>query len=132
MYNVITLIGNLGADPDIKTRDNGDKYAVFNLATHKKVRGEKMTDWHKIVVWDSVLAERIEQYVSKGSKILVQGRLTYNEWEKEGNKTKTAEIHLDRFEAKMEMMDSKSDNAPAPSSKPSVSSPSDDDVNIPF
>ena len=114
MYNVITLIGNLGNDADIKTRDNGEKYAVFSIATHKKIRGEKKTDWHKIVVWDTQITDVIEKYTKKGTKILVQGRLTYNEWEKDGQKTKSAEVHLDKFESKMELLDSKTDSLATP------------------
>tara|TARA_R110001606_G_scaffold344583_1_gene493346 strand:+ start:145 stop:534 length:390 start_codon:yes stop_codon:yes gene_type:complete len=129
MYNVITLIGNLGADAEIKTRDNGDKFAILNLATHKKIRGEKMTEWHKVIVWDSMIADTISKYTSKGSKILLQGRLTYNLWEKDGQKTKTAEIHLDKFESKMELLDSKSDGPPSVSQEKKEDTSLD---NIPF
>ena len=110
MYNQITLIGNLGADPDIKTMSNGNRYALLSIATHKKMKGEKITEWHKAVVWDDKIAEVLEKYTKKGSKVLLQGRLTYKNWEKDGQTVKQAEIHLDRFESRMELLDSRSDN----------------------
>tara|TARA_R100001369_G_C3201048_1_gene145766 strand:- start:28 stop:411 length:384 start_codon:yes stop_codon:yes gene_type:complete len=110
MYNQITLIGNLGADPDIKQMSNGNRYALLSIATHKKMKGEKITEWHKAVVWDDKIAEVLEKYTKKGSKVLLQGRLTYKNWEKDGQTVKQAEIHLDRFESRMELLDNKSDN----------------------
>ncbi len=110
MYNSITLIGNLGADPDIKETSKGGKYALLSIATHKKIKGEKLTEWHKVVVWDEKIAEVMERYTKRGSKVLLQGRLTYKSWDKDGVQMKQAEVHLDRFESKMEMLDSKSES----------------------
>ena len=110
MYNSITLIGNLGADPDIKQTSKGGNYALLSIATHKKIKGEKLTEWHKVVVWDEKIAEVLQKYTRKGSKVLLQGRLTYKTWDKEGIQMKQAEVHLDRFESKMEMLDSKSES----------------------
>ena len=74
------------------------------------VKGERETDWHKVVVWDTKIAEVLQKYTHKGSKVLLRGRLTYRKWtNKEGVEVTTAEIHLDRFESQMKLMDSKKD-----------------------
>jgi len=109
MYNSITIIGNLGRDPEIKQTSKGGNYAILSVATHRKMAQEKKTEWHKVVVWDEKIADVLAKYTKGGSKVLLQGRLTYNVWEKDGQKQKNAEIHLDRFESKMELLDSKSE-----------------------
>jgi single-strand DNA-binding protein len=111
MYNSITIVGNLGRDPEIKKTTKGGNYAILSVATHRKMAKEKQTEWHKVVVWDEKLAEVLQKYTKSGSKVLLQGRLTYREWtNQEGNKVRNAEIHLDRFESKMELLDSKGES----------------------
>lgn len=107
MYNSITIVGNLGRDPEIKQTSKGGNYAILSVATHRKMAGEKQTEWHKVVVWDEKIADVLAKYTKSGSKVLLQGRLTYREWMKDGQKQKNAEVHLDRFESKMELLDSK-------------------------
>ena len=77
--NKVLLIGNLGADPEVKTLQSGDKVAVIRLATtesYKNKNGEKVedTEWHRIEFWGG-LAGVVEQYVSKGDSIYVEGRI---------------------------------------------------------
>jgi|TARA_R110000822_G_C15252796_1_gene487503 single-strand DNA-binding protein len=132
MYNQITLIGNLGADPDIKETVKGGKYALLSIATHKKMKGEKITEWHKVVVWDEKLAEVLESYTKKGSKVLLQGRLTYKNWEKDGVNVKQAEIHLDRFDSKIELLDSRGDSPDFAQPADKVAGVSSDFEGIPF
>ena len=116
MYNSITVIGNLGRDPEIRETSKGSKYATLSIATNRIIQGERETDWHKVVVWDAKIADVLQRFTRKGSKVLLQGRLTYAQWEKNGQAVKTAEIHLDRFESQMKLLDSKKDteNEPAP------------------
>ncbi len=116
VYNKITLIGNLGADPEIKQTGAGSNYAILSLATNRVVKGEKDTEWHKVVVWDDKIADILSKYSKKGSRVLLEGRLTYRDWTTEdGEKRIKAEIHLDRFNSEMKLMDSKSDNnTPSP------------------
>ena len=57
MYNSITIIGNLGRDPEIKQTSKGGNYAILSVATHRKMAGEKQTEWHKVVVWDEKIAD---------------------------------------------------------------------------
>ena len=94
----------------ILNTSKGGNYALLSIATHKKMKGEKITEWHKVVVWDEKIAEVLQKYTKKGSKVLLQGRLTYKTWDKNGIQMKQAEVHLDRFESKMEMLDSKSES----------------------
>lgn len=94
MKNKVFLIGNVGKDPEIKYLSSGDAVANFSLATTMKVKGEEKTEWHKIVAFGKV-AEVIEKYVTKGSRLCVEGRLQTEEWEdKNGAKHYTTKIIL--------------------------------------
>ena len=79
--NKVMLIGNLGADPDMKQTQDGKKMALLSLATSEswkdKSTGEKKekTDWHRIVIFNEGLAGIVESYLKKGSKIFVEGQL---------------------------------------------------------
>lgn len=89
MYNKIVLIGNLGDDAQIKTLDSGVKIAEFSLATsesYKDKSGEwkQKTEWHNIKAWGK-LAERADKLV-KGATILLEGKVTTETWEKDGQK----------------------------------------------
>lgn len=83
--NKVMLIGNIGAEPEIKTTGTGTKFAKVSLATNRSwndrsgQRQEK-TEWHRLTFWDK-LAELVEQYVHKGDRIYVEGRLEYSQTE---------------------------------------------------
>lgn len=97
MRNKVQLIGNLGADPEVKTTESGKKLARFSVATHDEYRtakGEKVkeTQWHNIVAWGKT-ADIVEKYFTKGKEVVIEGKLvnrTYND--KEGNKKYFTEI----------------------------------------
>ncbi|MCF2875982.1 MULTISPECIES: single-stranded DNA-binding protein [unclassified Tenacibaculum] len=97
LKNRVQLIGNLGNDPEIINLDNGKKIAKFSLATnetYKNSEGEKVTDteWHYIVAWNKI-AEIIEQYLQKGSEVMIEGKLTSRSFEdKEGVKRYVTEV----------------------------------------
>jgi single-strand DNA-binding protein len=97
LRNKVQLIGNLGNDPEIITLDGGRKLAKFSIATnetYKNQKGEKVTDtqWHNIVAWGKT-AEIIENYVTKGKEVAVEGKLTSRSWEdKEGVKRYITEV----------------------------------------
>jgi len=98
--NIAFLHGNLGKDPKIKTV--GDKkVASFSIATtrsYKDKDGNKITDWHNILVWEK-LAEFAEKYLSKGSEVIVSGEIQYRNYEnKEGQKIYITEIICSRFD----------------------------------
>ena len=83
--NSVQLLGRLGQDPEISLLEDGKKMAKFSMATNEaytNAQGEKVekTYWHRIVFWNR-LAEIVEQHVSKGSKLLIQGKLTTHSWE---------------------------------------------------
>jgi single-strand DNA-binding protein len=97
LRNKVQLIGNLGNDPEIITLDGGKKLAKFSLATneyYKDADGQKQTktDWHNLVAWNKT-AEIIENYVTKGKEIAIEGKLTNRSWDdKEGNKRYITEV----------------------------------------
>ena len=78
MVNKVILVGNVGQKPT--SRDvNGKTVANCTLATSMKSKGESVTEWHRLVFWDKT-AELVLQYVDKGSKIYVEGRITYRKF----------------------------------------------------
>ncbi|MGD9949459.1 MAG: single-stranded DNA-binding protein [Desulfobulbus sp.] len=97
MVNKVILIGNLGADPEVRYTQNGTPVATFSLATTERRKGQdgqvqEMTEWHRIVTWQR-LAEISGEYLSKGSKIYVEGRLQTRKWKDQGgNDRYTTEI----------------------------------------
>lgn len=106
--NRVILIGNVGNDPEVRHMPNGDTVANVTIATSEqwkdKNTGEKQerTEWHRIVFFKR-LAEIVEQYVKKGSKIYVEGRLQTRSWEQDGVKRYTTEI----VASEMQMLDSR-------------------------
>lgn len=97
MINKVTLIGNLGQDPEVRRLENGTAVAKLNLATnenYKDKNGEwqKVTEWHSVVLW-RWLAERAEQTMKKGSLVYIEGKLTTRKWQdKDGNDRYTTEV----------------------------------------
>ncbi|MDG2330063.1 MAG: single-stranded DNA-binding protein [Flavobacteriales bacterium] len=101
--NKVILIGNLGKDPEVRYLEGGTAVANFTLATSESFKdrntGEKksITDWHNIVVWRG-LAELVEKYLKKGSKIYVEGKLKTRSWkDQDGNTRYTTEIVADNL-----------------------------------
>lgn len=100
-HNLITLVGNVGKAPEIRTVGSG-KVANFSLATSRQWKdksGQKQekTEWHRLVAWNAGqtgLADIVERYVQKGDKVLVVGALEYREWEKDGVTRTSAEIRV--------------------------------------
>ena len=101
--NKATLIGNLGADPEIRSTSGGSRVANFSLATTRTwndASGAKQekTEWHKCIAWNSkgsALADVIEKYVKKGDRLYVEGRIEYRQWQdKEGQTRYVTEINV--------------------------------------
>jgi len=95
--NKVMLIGNLGADPEVRTTNNGSRVASFSLATSRQWTtqgGEKQekTEWHRCVAWNSSrgtgLADLIEKYVKKGDRLYVEGRIEYRTYEDKEKQTR--------------------------------------------
>lgn len=96
--NKITLIGNVGRDPDIQVTRAGTKVAHFSLATNRRfssAKGEQKerTDWHRLTLWGKQ-AEFAEDYIRTGDRIYIEGRLEYDSYERDGMQIPTAEIHV--------------------------------------
>ena len=95
--NKVMLIGNLGKDPEVRTLENGTKVANFSIATSEKWTdkgtGEvkENTEWHNIVVWRK-LAEIVEKYIKKGTKVYIEGKLATRSWEKDNITRYSTEI----------------------------------------
>ena len=101
--NKVTLIGNLGNDPEVRATTGGNRVATFSLATSRSwndAAGTKQekTEWHRCVVWNtknSQLADIVEKYVKKGDKLFVEGRIEYRQWQDKENQTRySTEINV--------------------------------------
>ena len=98
MINKVSLVGNVGRDPEIRSTQSGTQVANFTLATNERKRdpnGEwtDHTEWHRIVVWGRTV-NVVEQYVNKGRQLYIEGVLRTREWERDGQKRYTTEIHV--------------------------------------
>jgi len=94
--NKVILVGNLGADPEVRYTASGTGVAKFSLATSRKFTGkdgqkQEKTEWHRIVAWGK-LAEICGQYLSKGKQVMIEGRIEYGSYEKDGVKHYTTDI----------------------------------------
>lgn len=152
--NKVILVGNLGADPEVRTMQSGDKVASFSLATTEswkdKMTGERKekTEWHRISIFNKGLVTICESYLRKGSKVYLEGQLETRSWEQDGQKKYSTEVVLRAFRGELTMLDSKGaandqaggygggDNfasAPAASSSNAAPAPMDDlEDEIPF
>ena len=134
--NKVILIGNLGADPEVRALESGVKVATINLATsenYKDRNGERQTqtEWHRVVLWRG-LAEVTEKYLKKGSQVFIEGRLRTRSYEDQDGKTRyVTEIEardmtmLGRREGEVGSM-----NDPSPQDP--VNTPTEDKDDLPF
>lgn len=118
--NKVTLLGNVGKDPEIRSFQNGGRVANFTLATSEswkdKTTGEKKTatEWHNIVVKNDGLIEIVEKYVKKGAKLHIEGKLETRKWEKDGVAHYMTEIVLYPYSGEIVLLDPKDAPADAP------------------
>ena len=97
MVNRVTLIGNLGRDPELRRLESGTAVAQFSIATNESYRDRDgqwrdQTEWHEIVLWRQ-LAERAETQLRKGMLVYVEGKLSTRKWQdRDGNDRKTTEV----------------------------------------
>lgn len=102
MINKVIMIGNLGADPEVRSLENGAMVAKIRLATNENYRDkagewQSQTEWHDVIMW-RFLAERAQEQLKKGSKVYIEGKLTHRLWDdKDGNKRKTTEVVANTF-----------------------------------
>ena len=141
--NKVILIGNLGSDPELKYTPSGAAVTNFNVATNevwndKDGNKQERTEWHRVVLWRK-LAEIAGEYLKKGSKVYLEGRLQTRSWEdKDGVKRYTTEVVADN----MTMLDAKGEggsssgasSAPPPSEVPPAAPAADSGAedDLPF
>ncbi|MDX7951974.1 single-stranded DNA-binding protein [Lichenihabitans sp. Uapishka_5] len=112
--NKVILIGNLGADPEVRRMTSGDAVVNLRLATTESWRdkqsGERKdkTEWHRVVIFNENLAKIAEQYLKKGSKVYVEGQLQTRKYtDKDGAEKYNTEIVLQRYRGELTLMDSR-------------------------
>ena len=133
--NQVTLMGNLTRDPELRQTPNGQNVTSFSLAlnrSYKDASGEwqEATDYIDIVAWGP-LAERVSQYLNKGSRCLVQGRLQYSSWEQEGKKRSKVEVNahdVTFLDSRGASDEGSSDSGASSASKPQPTKKKDDVV----
>ena len=113
-YNYVCLIGNVGADPYIRSTNDGRKIATLHIATSDtwkdKSSGERRekTEWHAVAIFAEGLVKVVEQYVRKGSKLMITGSLQTRKWQdKDGNDRYSTEVVLQGFGSTLVMLDGK-------------------------
>jgi single-strand DNA-binding protein len=124
--NKVILLGRLGADPEVRVSQEGNKIARFSIATSEswkdKNTNEKKdkTEWHKIVIFSPGLADVVEKYLKKGSLIYVEGQIRYRKYtDQSGIEKNISEIVLQGFNSNLTMVDNKNQNEINDSSTPS-------------
>jgi single-strand DNA-binding protein len=112
--NKVILVGNLGADPEVRHTQDGRPIANLRVATsdswRDKASGERRekTEWHRVVIFNENLARIAEQYLKKGSKVYLEGSLQTRKWEDQsGQERYTTEVVLQGFNATLTMLDGK-------------------------
>jgi single-strand DNA-binding protein len=116
--NKAILVGNLGADPEIRRTNSGDPIANLRIATSEswkdKNSGERKekTEWHSVVIFDENLCKVVENYLKKGSKVYIEGALQTRKWQdQEGKDRYSTEVVLQKFRGNLTMLDSKGEGS---------------------
>ena len=143
--NKVILIGNLGADPEIRRLSSGDPVVNLRVATSEswrdKTSGERKekTEWHAVTIFNDQIAKVAEAYLRKGMKVFIEGQLQTRKWtDQQGQDRYTTEIVLQKFRGELQMLDTKSDDAaPKQERKANRDDPRDygggaDNPDIPF
>ena len=128
--NKVTLVGNLGKDPEIRNAQSGMKIVNLTVATsdswNDKASGERkeQTEWHRVVIMNDRLAEVAEKYLKKGSKIYLEGKLQTRKWtDQSGQERYTTEVLLGRFGAEMVLLDRNPNSSSGDDYAPRASTP---------
>ena len=115
--NKVILLGNLGQDPDIRTKQSGKKIATMSIATSDswkdKDTGEKKekTEWHRIVVFNEGLVGVVENYIKKGTKLYIEGALQTRKWtDDSGTEKYTTEVVIQGYGGRIDIVSAKGNN----------------------
>ena len=116
--NKVTLIGNLGRDPEVRSMQDGGKIVQLSLATTEtwkdKNSGERRekTEWHRVVIFNENLGGIAEQYLRKGSTVYVEGQLQTRKWtDQQGQEKYTTEVVLQRYRGELTMLGGRSEQS---------------------
>ncbi len=115
--NKVILIGNLGAEPEVRSLSDGSPVVNLSVATNRRwtdrASGERRerTEWHRVVIFDERIAEVAKNYLRKGSKVYLEGELQTRKWTDAGGAEKyTTEVVLARFRGQLTMLDSRAES----------------------
>jgi single-strand DNA-binding protein len=115
--NKVILVGNLGADPEVRTLPSGSKMVQLSVATSENWRdknsGERKekTEWHRVVIFSEGLVRVAEQYLKKGSKVYLEGALQTRKWQDQSGQDKySTEVVLQGFNSNLTMLDGRGDS----------------------
>lgn len=116
--NKVILVGNLGADPEIRSLNSGDRVANLRIATSEtwrdKSSGERKekTEWHRVVIFNDNLVKVAEQYLKKGAKVYIEGSIQTRKWtDQSGQEKYSTEIVLQKFRGELTMLDGRNEGA---------------------
>ena len=114
--NKVMLIGNLGADPEVRSFPNGGKVANLRIATSESWKdrntGERQerTEWHTVAIFSDGLINVVERFLRKGSKVYIEGQLSTRKWQdQQGNDRYSTEVHLRGFGGVLTMLEGPQD-----------------------
>lgn len=141
--NKVILIGNLGADPEIRAMGSGDRIANLRVATSESWRdkstGERKerSEWHRVVIFNEHLVKVAESYLRKGSKVYLEGAIQTRKWtDQAGVEKYSTEIVLQKFRGELVLLDGRSEGggggSSGPADEPAKDDWSDDGDQIPF
>jgi len=137
--NKVIIIGNLGRDPEIRSMQSGDRVANLAVATSEqwkdKTSGERRekTEWHRVVLFGNGLVGVAEKYLSKGSKVYLEGKLETRKWQDQsGNDRYTTEVVLRPYNGTLQMLDGKSGGQGGGQAHEPATAKDDLDDDIPF
>jgi len=108
--NKVILVGNLGADPESRSMNNGGEVVNFNVATTERWKDrdgaqQEKTEWHRVVIFNENLGRVAKQYLRKGSSVYLEGQLQTRKWtDNNGNDKYTTEVVLQRFRGELVLL----------------------------
>ncbi len=112
--NKVILVGNLGADPEIRKLNSGDPVVSMRIATSETWRDrntserKERTEWHNVVIFNDNLAKVAEQYLKKGMKVYIEGQLQTRKWQDQNGQDRyTTEVVLQKFRGELQMLDAR-------------------------
>jgi single-strand DNA-binding protein len=115
--NKVTLIGNVGRDPESRLTQEGNKVVTLSIATSEQWRDRKTeerkerVEWHRVVIFNDRLAEFVERFVKKGQRIYTEGQLQSRKWTDQQNQEHRVQEIVIRFKGDVLILDQKNDGA---------------------